>query len=160
MSKLVLLQTWPKEYMKSKAQAAKARPVCVLGQDTISCRGLYTHLVVSDCGTWGLLSFVFLFLHVATGWLLDLAEVSLIWAAPTPAQGPVPVISKSGLHSRWLRAPEAQAPDEYIWLCPMIGPLTTQHISLHLCRPHNRFLLHRLSHINVASAVGNYKQKK
>lgn len=30
----------------------------------------------------------------------------------TAAQGPLPVVSKSGLHSRWLRLPEAQPLDE------------------------------------------------
>ena len=31
--------------------------------------------------------------------------------------------------------------------------LTTQQTSLHLCRPHDLFLLHRLSHINVIAAI-------
>lgn len=31
--------------------------------------------------------------------------------------------------------------------------LTTQQTSLHLCRPHDLFLLHRLSHMNVIAAI-------
>lgn len=31
--------------------------------------------------------------------------------------------------------------------------LTTQQTSLHLCRPHDLFLLHLLSHINVIAAI-------
>lgn len=37
------------------------------------------------------------------------------------------------------------------------GTLTTQQTSLHLCRPHDLFLLHRLSHMNVIAAI---KRKK
>lgn len=78
----------------------------------------------------------------------------------TAAQGPLPVVSKSGLHSRWWGFQKPSPWMNVIWLYLMFGSLTTQHISLHLCRPHNRFLLHRLSHINVASAVANLKRKK
>ena len=63
--------------------------------------------------------------------------------------GPLQLISKSGSHSRGLRLP-----NEWTQITPTNGKsLTTQQISLHLCRPHNRFLLHRLSHINVASSL-------
>lgn len=38
--------------------------------------------------------------------------------------------------------------------------LTTQQTSLHLCRPHDLFLLHLLSHINVIAAIKKKKQRK
>lgn len=36
--------------------------------------------------------------------------------------------------------------------------LTTQQTSLHLCRPHDLFLLHRLSHMNVIAAITEKKK--
>lgn len=72
-----------------------------------------TQSPVENCSSsspelWGLrpLSFVFFFLHVATDWHFNLTEVSLIGQLSDSCSGGP--FQWFGLHSRWLRLPEAQ----------------------------------------------------